>query len=175
MPACGLRRGSKGGPARPIFINTDSRPSRGAKPRGADDAELPQARPHQESSRRGGDIKARRTSRGSRDVSHDDRHQAGASARSVLVSPLVQRRQAQPWSTEASGKGCHFGATRPRPPGRQAGGHRRAHRSITTRGFSQAKTTLVRIGCTSCLPSNLAIVGSLPAFILGEENQGLYK
>ena len=47
LPACGLRRGSKGGPARPIFINTSSRPSRGAKPRGADDKELPQARPRQ--------------------------------------------------------------------------------------------------------------------------------
>ena len=31
----------KGGPARPIFISTSSRPSRGAKPRGADDRELP--------------------------------------------------------------------------------------------------------------------------------------
>ena len=37
----------KGGPTRPIFINTGSRPSRGAKPRGADDRKLPQERPHQ--------------------------------------------------------------------------------------------------------------------------------
>ena len=58
MPACGLRRGSKGGPARPIFTNTNPRPSQGAKPRGADDAELPQARPHQAGSRGGGEIKA---------------------------------------------------------------------------------------------------------------------
>src|SRR4051812_7549878 len=48
----------KGGPARPIFINTDPRPSRGAKPRRADDTELPQARPHQDGSRGGGEIKA---------------------------------------------------------------------------------------------------------------------
>ena len=27
LPACGLRRGSKGGPARPIFTNTNPRPS----------------------------------------------------------------------------------------------------------------------------------------------------
>ena len=47
LPACGLQRGSKGGPARPIFTNTNPKPSRGAKPRGADDAELPQARPRQ--------------------------------------------------------------------------------------------------------------------------------
>ena len=36
----------------------DSRPSRGAKPRRADDVELPQARPHQAGSRGGGEIKA---------------------------------------------------------------------------------------------------------------------
>ena len=47
----------KGGPARPIFTNTDSRPSRGAKPRGADDTELPQARPRQAGSRGGGENK----------------------------------------------------------------------------------------------------------------------
>ena len=58
LPACGLRRGSKGGPARPIFINTDPRPSRGAKPRGADNTKLPQARPHQAGSRGDGEIKA---------------------------------------------------------------------------------------------------------------------
>ena len=39
----------------------------------------------------------------------------------------------------------------------------------------QAKTTFVRIRCTSCLPLNLAIVGSLPASILEEEDQGHYK
>ena len=58
LPACCLRRGSKGGPARPIFINTDPRPSRGAKPHGADDTELPQARPHRVGLRGGGEIKA---------------------------------------------------------------------------------------------------------------------
>jgi len=31
----------------------------------------------------------------------------------------VQRGQAQAWSTEASGKGCHFSAMRPRPAERQ--------------------------------------------------------
>ena len=35
------------------------------------------------------------TSRGARDASHDERDQAGAGLRSVLVSPLVQRGQAQ--------------------------------------------------------------------------------
>ena len=78
-----------------------------------------------------GDIKAGQTSRGSRDVSHDDRHQAGASARSVLVSSLVLRRPAQERSTEASGKGCYIGAMRPRPEGRQDEGHRGAQDGVT--------------------------------------------
>ena len=58
LPACGLWRGSSGGPARPIFISSSSRPSRGAKPREADDARLPQGRPHQAGSQGGGEIKA---------------------------------------------------------------------------------------------------------------------
>ena len=68
-------------------------------------------------------------------MSHDDRRQAGASARSVLVSSLVQRRQAQPRSTEASGKGFYFGATRPKPGGRQGEGHRGAQDGITPEPF----------------------------------------
>ena len=58
LPACGLRCGSSGGPARPIFISSSSRPSRGAEPRGADDRKLPQRQPHQACSRGGGEIKA---------------------------------------------------------------------------------------------------------------------
>ena len=86
--ACGLRHGSRSGPARPIFINSSSRPSRGAKPRGADDARPPQGRPHQEGSRGGGEIKARSTSRGARQESHDDRDQAGARRASAYVVSL---------------------------------------------------------------------------------------
>ena len=79
----------------------------------------------------------RGTSRGARDASHDDQgRQAGASPRSVLLSPLVQRGQAQPQSIEASGKGCRFGATRPRPGGPQDGGHRGAQDGVTTRAFA---------------------------------------
>ena len=44
-------------------------------------------------------------------MSHDERHQAGASARSVSISSLVLRRPVQAKSTEASGKGCYIGAT----------------------------------------------------------------
>ena len=58
LPAYRLRPGSSGGPVRPIFISSSSRPSRGAKPRGADDRKLPQRQPHPAGSRGGGEIKA---------------------------------------------------------------------------------------------------------------------
>ena len=48
------------------------------------------------------EIKARGTSRGPCDASHDDQGQAGASARNVLVSSLVLKRQAQARSPVAS-------------------------------------------------------------------------
>ena len=88
LPACGPWRGSTSGPVRPIFTNKHSRPSRGGR--------------HKTSSgaaslgwlARSGEIKARQTSRGSNDVRHDERDQAGARAHSVLVSPSVLRKQA---------------------------------------------------------------------------------
>ena len=80
----------------------------------------------------------RGTLRGSPDVSRDDRSQAGASGRRVPVSSLVLKRQAQPRSPEASGKGFHIGATRPRPAGRRSPwSPRRRHRQ----SLWQAKTT----------------------------------
>ena len=116
---------------------------------------------------RGGEIKARDTSEGSYDASHDDWSQAGASVHSVLISSLVLKEQAQARSPEASGKGFHISAMRPRPAGRQDGGHHGAQDDATTRAFGWRRPPLVRITCTSCLPSNLAIVGSLPAQYLG--------
>ena len=116
LPACGLRRGSRSGPVRTIFINTCSRPSRGAKPRGRTTGGFLRrglvklAREEAERSRWG-------TSRGAHDASHDDQgRQAGAGPRNVLLSSLVQREQAQ---ARASSKGTCFGATRPRPAQRQ--------------------------------------------------------
>ena len=47
LSACGQRRGSRGGPVRPIVINSSSIPSRGAKPCGVDDAGLPQGQPRE--------------------------------------------------------------------------------------------------------------------------------
>ena len=58
LPACGLQCSSRSGQVHPIFVNSSSRPSRGAKPRGADDRMLPQEQPRQAGSRGGGEIKA---------------------------------------------------------------------------------------------------------------------
>ena len=107
-------------------------------------------------------------------MSHDDRHQAATSRRSVLVSSLVLRSPPQAKSTEASSKCCYIGATRPRPGGRQDGGHRGAQDSVTTRAFGKRRPPFVRITRTSCLPSNLAVVGSLHAQYLGRGPRPLY-
>ena len=118
----------------------------------------------------GGEIKARGTSRGSRDASHDDQgRQPGASPRSVLISSLVQGEQAQ---ARATSKGIHFGATRPRLVQRQDGGHRGAQVGVTTRAFDRRGPTLVRI---SVLDVPLQIGQLLAPFPLNiwEEAQGL--
>ena len=82
----------------------------------------------------------RGTSRGARDTSHDDQgRQAGASPRSVLLSSLVQRGQAQ---ARASSKGVHFGATRPRPGGLRDGGHRGAQDGVITRALRRRRLLL---------------------------------
>ena len=82
------------------------------------------------------------TSRGARDASRDNLDQAGAGRCSVLVSSLVQRGQAQAWSTEASRKGYHFGGMRPRPAERQDGGHRGAQDGVITRALRRRRLLL---------------------------------
>ena len=150
LHACGPRRGCASRPVRPIFINkafktlVRGQASRGGRHKASSGAASPGWLV------RGGDIKARQTSRGSRDVSHDDRDQAGASARSVLVSPLVLRRQAQTQSIEASSEGFHIGATRPRPAGRQDVGHHGAQDGVIASTFGSRRPPVVRIACTSC-------------------------
>ena len=129
-------------PVRPNFINETfktlarGQASRGGRRKTSSGAASPGCLA------RSGDIKAGQTSRGSRDVSHDDQDQTGASARSVLVSSLVLRRQAQARSTEASNKGFHISATRPRPAGRQDGGHHGAQDGVTTRAFCKRRPLL---------------------------------
>ena len=123
---------------------------------------------------RGGDIKERDTSRGFCDASHDDWSQAGAIACSFLASSLVLKRQAQARSPEASVKGFHIGATRPRPAGRQDGGHRGAQDDVITRAFGRRRPSFVRIACTSCPLSKWPLLDPFPLNIWGED-QGLYK
>ena len=124
---------------------------------------------------RGGEIKARGTYRGSCDANHDDRGQAGASAHSVLVSSFVLKRQVHARSPEASGKGFHISAMRPRLAGRQDGGHHGAQEGVITRALSQAKIAFVRIACTSCPLSNWPPLLAPFPLNIWEEDQGLYK
>ena len=120
LPACGPRRGSTSGLVRPIFISQHSRPSRGAKPRKADDARPPRGKPHQVGSR--GSERSRQGAPREVPVTQTMTTGARRGARrapacSVLVSSLVLKRQAQARSPKASGKGFHIGATRPRQAG----------------------------------------------------------
>ena len=142
LPACGLWRGSINDPVRPSFSSNNSRPSRGAKPREADDTKTSLGAASLGWLPKSGDIYTRCTSRGSRDVSHDDQGHAGTSRCSVPVSFLVLRRQAQVRSPEESRKGFLINSTRPRPPGRQDGGHRGAHCSVTTRALGMQRQLL---------------------------------
>ena len=121
------------------------------------------AREEAERSRRG-------TSQGAHDASHDDQGcQAGASPRSVLLSSLVQREQAQ---ARASSKGIHFGATRPRPAQRQEGSHCGAQAGVTTRAFDRRGPTLVRISVSAVPLQNGQLLAPFPLNIW-EEAQGL--
>src|SRR3954464_16014476 len=117
------------------------------------------AREEAERSRRG-------TSRGARDASHDDQgRQAGASPRSVLLSSLVQREQAQ---ARASSKDTRFGATRPRPVQRQGGSHCGAQASITTGAFCRRGPTLVRISVPGVPLQNGQLLAPFPLNIWEE-------
>ena len=95
--------------------------------------------------------------------------QAGAGLRRVLVSSLLQRRQAQ---AMVSSKGNHFGATRPRPAGRQNGGHRGAQAGIIVRVFGKRGPTLVRISVLDVPLQNGQLLAPFPLNIW-EEAQGL--
>ena len=82
--------------------------------------------------------KNKRKRKGQNQVVTDDQGQAGTSGRRVPVASLVLKGQAQARSPEASGKGFHIGATRPRTPGRRSSQspQQRHHQSLW-----QAKTT----------------------------------
>ena len=168
MPACGLRRGSSGGLVQPSFVSSSSRPSRGAKPRGADDRRLPQEQPHQAGSRGGGEIKAgipREELVTQAMTIETKRAPGGRRPAQCLCFPFGVKgastcqgiRQRLPFRCNETKTSRAAGRRSPWSP------RRRHHQS-----FEQAKTTFVRIASTSRPPSNLpAIVGSLPAQYLG--------
>ena len=140
LPACGVaQRGAQHGPSSPTQTQD---PREGPSLAGQTTRSFLRhglVRPaHEEAERSRQD-----TSRGARDASHDDSgRQEGASPRGVLLSSLVQRGQAQARSTEASCKGCHFDATRPRPGGLQGGGHRGAQDGVITRALRRRRLLL---------------------------------
>ena len=169
LPACGLRRGSKGAQRGPSPSTQAQDPREGPSLAGWTTGSFLRhglirlAREEAERSRRG-------TSRGAHDASHDDQgRQSGASPRSVLLSSLVQREQAQ---ARASSKGIHFGATRPRPAQRYGGSHRGSQAGVTTRAFGRQGPTLVRISVPDVPLQNGQL---LAPFLLNiwEEDQGL--
>ena len=170
LPACGLWRGSSGGPARPIFISTNLRPSRGAKPRGADDRKLPQRQPHQAGSRGGREIKAGvpREEPMMQAMTIETRRAPGGCQRMQRPFFLFGAKGA---SAGAEYRGikqrfpywCNETKTRrttrrrsPWSPGR------RHHQNLW-----QAKTTFSQDSLYLLSPFKLAVVGSLPAQYLG--------
>ena len=163
MPAYSPQRGWSGRSVRPIFINkafktlVRGQALRGGRRKTSSGAASPGRLA------RGREIKARQTSRGSRDVSRDDRDQAGASARSVLAFPFGAKEV----SAGAEYRGikqrfpyrCNETKTSRTARRRSSWSPRRRHHQ----SLLQAKTAFVRISCTSCPLSNLAVVGSLSA------------
>ena len=169
MPAYGLRHGSKGAQHGPSSPTQTQDPREGPSLAGRTTRSFLRhglirlAHEEAESSRRG-------TSRSAHDASHDDQGcQAGASPRSVLLSSLVQREQAQ---ARASSKGVHFGATRPRPAQRPEGSHCGAQAGVITRAFDRRGPTLVRISVPAVPLQNGQLLAPFPLNIWGEA-QGL--
>ena len=80
----------------------------------------------------------------------------------------MQRGQAQ---AEASGKGFHIGATRPRPA-EQDGGHHGAQDGIAVRVFGSRRPTLVSISVLDVPLQNGQLLAPFP-LIIWEEAQGL--
>ena len=169
MPACGLRRGSREAQHNPSSSTQIQDPREGPSLAGRMTGSFLRhglvrlAHEEAESSRRG-------TSRGAHDASHNDQgRQSGASPRSVLLSSLVQREQAQ---ARASSKGICFGATRPRPSQRQGGGHGGAQEGVIVIAFDRRGPTLVRISVLDVPLQNGQLLAPSPLNIW-EEALGL--
>ena len=170
--AC-LRRGSKGGPTRPISTNTNPRPSRRAKPRGADDVELSSGAassgwltrrrrdqggvPHEVP------VTQAMTTRGARQVRARTPFLFGAKEASAAAE-YRGTRQGLPFRCNETKTGRTTSRRSPWSP------RRRHHQS-----FAQVKTTFVRIVHTSCpLQISPPLLAPFPLNVW-EEDQGLYK
>ena len=150
--------------------NKRPRPSRGAKPRGADDTRPPQGRPHQVGSHGGIEIKARGTSRGAHDASHETKTRWALGGRQPAQCPRFL------FGAKGASVGAEYRGIKQRVPFRcsetktssAAGGRspwsprRRHHQCLW-----QSKTNFSQDKCTRCSPSKWPIVGALPAQYLG--------
>ena len=81
----------------------------------------------------------------------------------------MQGGQAQ---AKASGKGYHFGATRPRPAEQQDGGHRGAQEGVIVKVFGRRGPNLVRISVLDVPLQNGQLLAPFPLNIW-EEAHGL--
>ena len=98
-------------------------------------------------------------------MNHDDRHQTGASARSVLVSSLVLRRPVRRHQATVATL-CNNTNTRRTARWRSSWSPRRCHQQ----SLWQAKTTFVRIACTS-YPFELGHCGIPSRLIFGNRTR----
>ena len=121
MPACGPPRGSIDSLVRPDFSIDNTRPSRGAKPREADNAKTLEGIGLLRLAPEGRRVLCKVTSRGSADVSHDDQGQAGArkvqsvgflfGAREASHRRRVPRNQPKVSILVQQDQDCHDGRT----------------------------------------------------------------
>ena len=168
MPACGLRRGSKGAQHGPSSSTQTQDPREGPSLAGRKTQGFLRhglvrlARKEAERSRRG-------TSRGAHDASHDDqgRH-AGSRARSVL--PFLFGAKGA--STGESIKQRHPFRCNETKTSPTAGSHCGAQASVTNRVFGRRGPTLVRISVLDVPLQNGQLLAPFPLNIW-EEAQGL--
>ena len=105
-------------------------------------------------------------------MNHDDQGQAGASGHSVPVSSLVLKRQAQARSPEELIRRFPLSCNKTKTARTEV----IAEPTVASRPeASPAKITFRQDKMYYLSPFRLATVGSLPAYALGEEDQGHYK
>ena len=160
MPACGMRRGSKGAQHGPSSSAQAQDPREGPSLAGRATRSILRlglvrlAHEEAESSRRG-------TSRGAHDASHDDQGRQPAQCPSFLfgargASAGESIKQRHPFR-------CNKTKTSPTVGWRSPWSPRRRHQQ----SLWQARTNFSQDKCTRCSPSNWLIVGALPAQYLG--------